>query len=60
MTINRGEAYSLTIPKLSKQIKGESVDIYYVNHSTPLDPMNTTHHIAKVTFKDQILDLEVD
>ena len=57
--INRGLETSGLIAAL-ENLPGEEIEIYPVNHWTPLDPTNSVRHVAQVVHNGKVLYSEFD
>jgi hypothetical protein len=52
--IKKGLEKDLTLRELKKRLAGKSVEIYYVNHWTPVDPLRV-RHVTKVDLNKMTL-----
>jgi len=53
--INRGLENGLSLTELQEELLNQNITLTYVNHWTPLDPMNQTRHVAELSHQGSIL-----
>jgi hypothetical protein len=57
--INRGTDYGVDPEALRQEILNTDIEIFTINHWTPLDPTSNTKHIARLTSGGRILYSEI-
>jgi len=57
--INRGLENGLTLNELKAELLNQPITLTYVNHWTPLDPMNQVRHVAELSYQGNILYSEI-
>lgn len=53
--INRGIDRGINALALNTELVDNEVEVYYVKHWTPLDPMGTMRHVSRVVYNGAII-----
>jgi len=57
--INRGLEKGDLMNKISNSIQGETVEVYFADHWTILDPKSESRHITKIVHDNEVLYKEM-
>ena len=57
--VNRGLESGLNLHELASELLQEKIDLYYVKHWTPLDPSNSSQHIARIEYNGKVIYNEI-
>ena len=58
--INRGIEQGVNTSVLRAELVDNEVEVYYVKHWTPLDPMGTMRHVSRVVYQGAIIYDEIE